>query len=128
MVRIKGALGPLERSVMDLIWDGEGTEVTVRDVLEAGVGGGLAYTTLMTVLDRLWRKGLLSRRRLGRAYVYRARVDLSAYLAGLVSQVLEGSGARSSVLMGFVKDADETELAELRAAIRQVERERRSRR
>lgn len=125
-MRIKGALGPLERSVMDLIWDGEGAEVTVRDVLEAGVGGGLAYTTLMTVLDRLWHKGLLSRRRAGRAYVYRARADRSDYLAGLVNQVLEGSDARRSVLLGFVKDANETELAELRAAIRRAERERRS--
>lgn len=111
---------------MDHIWDGEGSEVTVREVLETGVGGDLAYTTLMTVLDRLWRKGLLSRRRVGRAYAYRARVERSDYLAGLVNEVLDGSGARRSVLLGFVKDADEPELAELRAAIRQVERERRS--
>jgi len=57
---------------MTALW--QGGERSVRDVQEA-VAGELAYTTLMTTLDRLFRKGLLARRKQGRAYVYSARVS-----------------------------------------------------
>jgi predicted transcriptional regulator len=85
--KISGELGPLERSVMEFIWDDKG-EVTVRDVLMGWKGKSLAYTTLMTVLDRLQHKKLLSRRRVGRAYVYREAVAREEYLAGLMGSVL----------------------------------------
>ena len=65
-------LGHLEQRVMTALW--QGGERSVRDVQEA-VAGELAYTTLMTTLDRLFRKGLLARRKQGRAYVYSARVS-----------------------------------------------------
>jgi predicted transcriptional regulator len=65
-------LGPLERRVLELLW-GRAGEASVRDVCESIPD--LAYTTLMTTLDRLHRKGLLSRRRAGRAFHYRTRVS-----------------------------------------------------
>lgn len=52
MPKVKGELGPLERTVMDHVWK-QGTDVTVRDVLGSGVCGDVAYITVMTILDRL---------------------------------------------------------------------------
>ena len=124
MPKLKGDLGPLERSVMEIVWDQDGEEVSVRDVLDSKVGRGHAYTTVMTVLDRLWHKGYLARRKEGRAYVYRAKRSREEHVERLVAQVLAGSGDRRSAILGFVRNADEADLAEIRKAIRQVERER----
>lgn len=63
-------LGPLEKRVLELLW-GYGRAVTVRHVQLKFPN--LAYTTLMTTLDRLYRKGVLLRRRHGRAFVRVAR-------------------------------------------------------
>jgi predicted transcriptional regulator len=123
--KLAGDLGPLERAVMEQIWDQPGDEFSVRDILETA-GKRNAYTTVMTVLDRLWRKGLLTRRRLGRAYVYKARISREAHIEKLVAQVLARTTDRSSAILGFVRGVDEDDLPELRKAIRRVERERRS--
>ena len=64
---VQPALGPLERRVMDLLW--RGGEASVRGV-RADVGTQVAYTTVMTTLDRLFKKGLLTRRKIGRAFHY----------------------------------------------------------
>lgn len=125
MARIDGELGPLERWVMERFWAGGTTELTVRDVLSARSQDDLAYTTLMTVVERLYRKGFLTRRRVGRAYVYRVRTQRADYLGGLVANILGSTDDRRSVLLGFVRHADDDDLAGLRAAIREVERERR---
>lgn len=63
-------LGPLEAEVMRLVW--ERGEVQVEDVHQALLRSReIAYTTVMTVMTRLTRKGLLTRERRGRAYLYR---------------------------------------------------------
>lgn len=123
MPKLRGELGPLERTVMDYVWK-RGVEVTVRDVLESAVDSSLAYTTVMTILDRLWRKGFLRRSRVGRAYVYRAKGTEQEYLSGLMNLVLTGAVDRRSVLLGFVRGRDQQDLAELRSMIGEVERER----
>ena len=125
-MRLKGELGPLERAVMDVMWTRE-SEMTVRDVLETRAAKGLAYTTVMTILDRLWKKGYLARSRRGRAFAYRARVDREAYLESLMEEVFSTASDRREVLLGFVKGASDDDLAELRQALRLVERERRRR-
>jgi len=61
------ALGKLERQVLDETW--QRREVSVRDVYLA-FGERIAYTTLMTTLDRLYKKHLLQRRKDGRAFLY----------------------------------------------------------
>jgi predicted transcriptional regulator len=126
--KIKGDLGPLERAIMDLLWDEADSEVTVRDVLESPIGRRSAYTTIMTVLDRLWRKGFLSRRKLGRAYVYRVRRTRDQHVGDLVGRVLAGAGDRRTAFLGFARSVEQRDLGQLREAIRQVERERRARR
>jgi hypothetical protein len=69
--RIGGtALGPLEARVLEAVW-GQGRALTVREV--QGRFPDLAYTTLMTTLDRLYRKRLLLRSRRGRAFAYEGR-------------------------------------------------------
>lgn len=129
MAKLSGELGPLERAVMDFVWDSaEPDEVTVREVLESPVGAGHAYTTLMTILDRLWRKGYLVRRRVGRAYAYRAGITRARHVQSLIEGVLAGATDRQSALLGFVRGVDEGELDALRRAIRQLERERRKQR
>jgi predicted transcriptional regulator len=69
-------LGPLERRLLETLWSRVG-EASVRDV--ASDFPHLAYTTLMTTLDRLHKKGLLARRRRGRAYVYVPRLSRTEF-------------------------------------------------
>jgi predicted transcriptional regulator len=124
--KIKGDLGPLERAIMEFLWDEDDTEVTVRDVLVSPAGRRSAYTTVMTVLDRLWRKGFVSRRKEGRAYVYRVRRTRDEHVGDLVGKVLAGAGDRRAAFIGFVRSVDRRDLEQLREAVRQVERERRT--
>jgi predicted transcriptional regulator len=123
MPKLSGELGPLERTLMDLIWDRD-DHVTVRDLIDEPGIRGLAYTTVMTILDRLWQKGFVARRRVGRAYSYRARTTREEYLSSLVGQVFAASDDRRSVLLGFAREIDGEDLAELRKMIRDVEKER----
>ena len=65
-------LGPLELTLMEIVWKhGAGN---VRDVIDR-LGRPLAYTTVMTTLDRLYKKGLLARRKSERAFVYTAALS-----------------------------------------------------
>lgn len=120
-------LGPLESKVLGLLW-GHDRAVTVRDVHEAFPK--LAYTTLMTTLDRLFRKGVLTRRRRGRAFFYEPRCSRTAMLGELISghvaDLLEASGADNAVLSTLVRAVgrrDASLLDELDALV-QAERER----
>jgi predicted transcriptional regulator len=63
----QSALGPLELSIMDVLW--ERGESNVREVAER-LDRRLAYTTVMTTLDRLFKKGLLDRHKLQRSFMY----------------------------------------------------------
>ena len=116
-------LGPLETAVMERLW--RRGPATVRDVVDdVGRSRGLAYTTLMTVMVRLQAKGLLSRDRHGKTYLYRAaftreehRARLSRDLArGLVSQF--GDAA----LAAFSAELDDVDTAH-RTALRRAARE-----
>src|SRR5262245_17876621 len=97
-------LGTLEREVLDAVWRlGPATVHTVRAALDQRV----AYTTVMTVLDRLFRKGVLDRERQGRAYVYSAAASpeqlQGAAALGLLSRVLgRGRAAASPILSSLV--------------------------
>lgn len=88
-------LGDLERRVFAVVCDHD--EITVADVLSAlqREGRSLAYTTVMTVLSRLWEKGYLLRRRDGKAYLYQARshAAIAGELGGrLAREALFGYG------------------------------------
>lgn len=115
------SLGDLERAVMDVLWALEpGAEMTVREVhavlLEER---DVAYTTVMTVMDRLARKGLTVQHRAGRAYRYQAAATRAELTADLMRDTLSdlGSGERGPALVAFVEDASEEEIAALRQAL-----------
>jgi len=81
--RSRGDLGHLERDLMERIWEiGESSVTQVHESLL----GRLAYTTIMTTLDRLYKKGLLDRRKQGRAFLYSALVSRAQYKQGLVKK------------------------------------------
>ena len=100
-----GDLGQLEKAVMAVLWDGDA--LSVRQVQARLRQHKRAYTTVMTTLDRLHTKGLLSRERDGNAYVYRVTKsqqehhrDLARRLAG---DLIPRGG--EAILAGFVDEA-----------------------
>jgi predicted transcriptional regulator len=108
-------LGDLETEIMDRVWSARGP-VAVRDVREL-LARPLAYTTVMTVMDRLFRKGWLNRERTGRSYRYTPTLSRSAYTARLMSEVLSGTEDRGLALLHFVETMDAAEYESLRSAV-----------
>ncbi len=81
-------LAPLELDCMSRLWRlGEGTVREIRDALAAT--RPRAYTTIMTIMDRLASKGLVSRRKVGRAYIYRPNLSLDQARDGAVARIVE---------------------------------------
>jgi predicted transcriptional regulator len=109
-------LGDLERAVMDVVWD-RAEAVTCRQVTEALAGRAPAYTTVMTVLDRLARKRFLEREQVGRAWHYWAAASRDSYVAGLMFDALDEAGDREAALVRFGRAMSEAEAATLRRAL-----------
>jgi predicted transcriptional regulator len=117
------SLGHLEIAVLESLWaDGEGN---VHDV--AGrLGRPLAYTTVMTTLDRLFKKGLLERRKSERAFVYSPRLSRQEWehkrAGDLVAGFLSGLNRSGEMLISCLVDAvgnhDEALLDQLEKKIR----------
>jgi predicted transcriptional regulator len=126
--------GPLEWRVLEALWDHD-DEASVRDLQPRF--SEIAYTTLMTTLDRLHRKGVLDRTKHGRAFKYatrHTRAELESSLAaGALRAAIRGDEATLRPLMSFFVDAvgerDEAMLKELESLIRarRAELERKSR-
>lgn len=114
-------LGDLERLVMDALWElPPGGSITVREVhSQLAAERDLAYTTVMTVMDRLARKGLVAQERAGRAYRYSARASRAELTAGLMHDTLEDFAEedRGSALVAFVSDASPADIDALRRAL-----------
>jgi predicted transcriptional regulator len=105
--------GDLEASVMDVLWDA-GRPLLVRDVVDRlRPDRPLAYTTVMTVLDNLYRKDWLDRARDGRAWRYEPLLGREAYTAMLMREALSVSGNRTGVLARFVDEIDPEDAAAL---------------
>lgn len=82
-------LGPLETAIMDHLW--KRRRATVRDVVDAiGRSRSLAYTTVMTIMTRLHAKGLLTRERDGKTYVYRPAFSRDEHRARLSREIVRG--------------------------------------
>src|SRR5262245_6193947 len=84
--RAAKSLGPLELELLQEIW--AGGEMSVRDVHRRHTGG-LAYTTLMTTLDRLYKKGFLERKKSGRAFLYSPAMSRAQFAAMVAQQAAE---------------------------------------
>ena len=120
---LRAAFGHLEREVMEVIWRGE--PVNVRRV-QSQLSRAVAYTTVMTTLDRLFKKGFVQRERQGRAFVYTAAHSReqvqAAVAAGLLTGFLQqgNGGVRPllSNLVDVVAERDDDLLDELEALVR----------
>lgn len=124
---LRNSLGALECDVMTAVW--ESGDLSVREAC-ARLGPAVAYTTVMTTMDRLFKKGLLARRKAGRAFVYRATASRSelegAVAADLVRSLLTPEAGATvpvlSSLVDAVSDRDRALLAELERLIREKRR------
>ena len=127
-----GVLGPLESRVLEVLWERD-APAAVRDVAPAFPEA--AYTTLMTTLERLARKGVLVRTKRGRAFEYQPRLSRSEFeserAAYALRHALQRGGASlapiASCLIEAVGDRDRELLDELEALIAAKRRENRSR-
>ncbi len=121
-------LGPLEIQVMEVLW--AAGQCSVRDVVEQ-LDRKLAYTTVMTTLDRLFKKGVLDREKSERAFLYTTRLshqDWERQRAGnLVAGLLAGSRPSRELLLSSLVEAvgqhDVALLEELEVKIRTKRRE-----
>ena len=93
-------MGSLESSVLEELWRSSDA-LTPAQVL-AALDGDLAYTTVMTILTRLWRKGQVTRSRSGRAYAYAPTLPQAEFLAERMGGELRRTRDRSAVLSQFV--------------------------
>ncbi|MHB1534987.1 MAG: BlaI/MecI/CopY family transcriptional regulator [Acidimicrobiales bacterium] len=118
----KLAMGELEAAVMDVLWDAPGplTPGQVHEALSAG--RSLAYTTVMTVLVRLWHKERLGREPQGRAYAYHPLQNREAYAASRMGEVLGTTKDRRLALSYFVANLVPAERTRLRRLLEPGER------
>jgi predicted transcriptional regulator len=108
-------LGELERLVMDVLWAAD-EGLTVREL--SGHFPQYAYTTMLTVCDRLLAKGLVDRELEGRAHRFRPTASHEQYIADLIEAALGSSGDRSAALLHFVDTMDVRDQQLLRDALR----------
>jgi predicted transcriptional regulator len=122
------ALGKLERQVLDEIW--RSGEVSVRDIYLV-FEERIAYTTLMTTLDRLFRKQILERRKDGRAFFYSPAVSREEFEHGIREDVIDGLLGRDAqgvqpvlaCIVDTVSERDRELLDELDRLIKEKKRE-----
>src|SRR5437879_3751350 len=113
-------LGDLEAVIMDRLWRW-GRPVLVREVVEdLRPSRPLAYTTVMTVMENLYRKGWLRRERDGRAWRYEPTGSRSGYTAALMSDALATSPDRRTALKHFALQMSPHDAALLREALDQA--------
>lgn len=108
--------GELERAVVEVLWRAD-APYTVREVHQQLADPQPAYTTVLTVLDRLARKGLVRRERAGRAWRYRAASSREAHIAELMREALERADDRDAALVQFARSITPAEAAVLRASL-----------
>jgi predicted transcriptional regulator len=119
--------GELEAVIMDRVWSWN-RPTSVRDVVEdLRRERQIAYTTVMTVMDNLHRKGALRRELDGRAYRYLPAQSREQHVAGLLSAVLDDAGDRAAALLGFVDRMSRSEVTALRKALDEYDTRRRHR-
>jgi len=112
--------GDLETVIMHRVWAHD-RPVTVRELFdELRRERVIAYTTVMSTMDNLHRKGWLARAKDGKAYRYTATASREEYSAGLMREALAGGGDTEAVLSHFVAEIDGEESEVLRAVVRRL--------
>jgi len=107
-------LGPLETEVMEILW--MNGECRVREVVRR-LHREIAYTTVMTTLDRLFKKNLVRRRICDRAYFYSARVTCQQWrermVHDVVAKLLAGPKATRELLLSALLEAIQNQDSQL---------------
>jgi predicted transcriptional regulator len=117
--------GDLQSEVMAVLWRlGEGTVDDVRNSQPARRRA--AYTTIQTVMTRLYERGLLDRKRRGPAFVYRPKMDEASYVAKSIARRLADASpeARREALVSLVGDLDQGDLDEVARYANRIRRAR----
>jgi predicted transcriptional regulator len=113
----RGRLGELEQAIMDLVWAAD-RPVTGREVVDQlAQSRPVVYTTVLTVMDRLARKGILEKQPTGKAHTYLAVQSREAYTAQRMASLLVASGNPTTVLLRFVEQLPADQADKLRAAL-----------
>jgi predicted transcriptional regulator len=121
------SLGELERRAMEVVWQKQ--ELSVRDLFDE-LKKRWAYTTLMTTLDRLHKKGILNRRKEGRAFLYSPRISQKQLDEGIATDLIDSllvhsAGDTAPLLSCFVEvvsEKDRSLLDELERLVREKRR------
>lgn len=113
-------MGALENIVLSCLWRAKGA-LTPGEVVEA-IDDPPAYTTIMTILTRLWNKGLVERESRGRAYAYRPLVGESELAARRMRATLEATSDRQGALSHFVGTLSKREERALRKILDDTDR------
>ncbi len=112
------AAGELENQVLEVVWAASGP-VTPRDVHGTlGTKRDLAYTTVMTILVRLWKKGVLEREPAGKAFAYSPLVSREQRAAARMGELLSSAGDHAVALAHFVQSLPADQVNDLRRALR----------
>lgn len=115
--------GELEAVIMHRLWARSGPS-TVREIVEElRRDREIAYTTVMTVMDNLYKKGWLRREPHGRAYRYRPVASRESYAAGLMSDALAESEDRTAAFVAFLNQISPEEAAALRTALQWMDQD-----
>jgi predicted transcriptional regulator len=113
----RAGFGELEQAIMEVVWSAEGP-VTGREVVdELARSRPVVYTTVLTVMDRLARKGILKKHPTGKAHTYRAVQSREVYTAQRMASLLGSGGDPAAVLLRFVEQLPPEQAAKLRAAL-----------
>ena len=109
--------GELESAIMDVVWDSNRAYL-VREVRERlSYNRPLAYTTVMTVMNILYGKGVLCREKQGRAWRYWPTESREEHDARLMAEVLHSGGNEHITMMRFVERVSDEERESLRNAV-----------
>jgi len=112
--------GELETVIMHMVWD-HGRPVTVRELFdELAQERAIAYTTVMSTMDNLHRKGWLVRTKDGKAYRYTATASREEYSARLMQEALAVGGDAEAVLTHFIAQIGSAESEALRTVMRRL--------
>ncbi len=118
-------LGGRELAVLQVLWV-EG-EVSAQEVLENMPGSKISLSTVQSTLERLYRKQLLKRSKIGRAYCYKARYSQSEIIGQLMTDIAwqVGGGETAAMISGFADylaaESQDEKLRDLREQLRAVD-------
>lgn len=113
------SFGDLEARLMRVFWEAD-EPLTVHRVIEM-LDPVVAYTTAITVIERLRDKGWLEREKVGRSFRYTPTRNESEYAAKLMADALGEAGDRTGALLAFAGQLDSDELERLRAVLERVD-------